>query len=102
MRSLAVATMSKPWAPLCAPAPVAAPAAGISGGSSTRPPSRRPAEMAPHRIGRLARLPVFLDLRERRAMVAGGSAACAWKAELLAAAGAIVSVYAAAPGAEML
>lgn len=63
--------------------------------------SRRPAEMSLQRIGGLARLPVFLDLRGRPAVVAGGSAAAAWKAELLAAAGAIVSVYAAEPGAEM-
>jgi uroporphyrin-III C-methyltransferase/precorrin-2 dehydrogenase/sirohydrochlorin ferrochelatase len=38
----------------------------------------------------LATLPVFLDLQGRRAIVAGGSAAAAWKAELLAAAGADV------------
>jgi uroporphyrin-III C-methyltransferase/precorrin-2 dehydrogenase/sirohydrochlorin ferrochelatase len=48
-----------------------------------------PARMAP-----LARLPVFLKLDGRRAIVAGGSAEAAWKAELLAAAGAHVEVYA--------
>jgi uroporphyrin-III C-methyltransferase/precorrin-2 dehydrogenase/sirohydrochlorin ferrochelatase len=41
----------------------------------------------------LARLPVFFDLRGKRAMVAGESAAAAWKAELLSAAGAQVDVY---------
>jgi uroporphyrin-III C-methyltransferase/precorrin-2 dehydrogenase/sirohydrochlorin ferrochelatase len=45
-------------------------------------------------MGALARLPVFLALDDRRAVLAGGSAAAAWKAELLAAAGAHVHVYA--------
>ena len=39
----------------------------------------------------LARLPVFLALDGKRAVVAGGSAAAAWKAELLSAAGARVA-----------
>ncbi|SON55912.1 Siroheme synthase [Hartmannibacter diazotrophicus] len=56
--------------------------------------SRRPAEAAPARMGPLATLPVFLGLRGQRAVVVGGSAAAAWKAELLAAAGARVEVYA--------
>jgi uroporphyrin-III C-methyltransferase/precorrin-2 dehydrogenase/sirohydrochlorin ferrochelatase len=56
--------------------------------------SRKPAEAAPQRMGALSKLPVFLDLSGRRAVVAGGSAAAAWKAELLAAAGARVEVYA--------
>jgi uroporphyrin-III C-methyltransferase/precorrin-2 dehydrogenase/sirohydrochlorin ferrochelatase len=43
----------------------------------------------------LARLPVFLALDGRRAVLAGGGAAAAWKAELLSAAGAGVDVYAA-------
>jgi uroporphyrin-III C-methyltransferase/precorrin-2 dehydrogenase/sirohydrochlorin ferrochelatase len=38
----------------------------------------------------LARLPVFLALKDKRALLAGGSAAAAWKAELLSAAGARV------------
>jgi uroporphyrin-III C-methyltransferase/precorrin-2 dehydrogenase/sirohydrochlorin ferrochelatase len=42
----------------------------------------------------LARLPVFLALDGRRAVVVGGTAAAAWKAELLSAAGARVEVYA--------
>ncbi|MGQ7793720.1 SAM-dependent methyltransferase [Faunimonas sp. B44] len=49
---------------------------------------------APARVAPLAVLPVFLDLRGRRALVAGGSDAAAWKAELLAAAGAQVLVHA--------
>src|SRR5262249_40372742 len=50
----------------------------------------------------LARLPVFYALAGKRTVVAGGSAAAAWKAELLVAAGAAVDVYAADPGDEML
>jgi len=42
----------------------------------------------------LARLPVFYALQGKRVLVAGGSAAVAWKAELLSAAGARVEVYA--------
>jgi uroporphyrin-III C-methyltransferase/precorrin-2 dehydrogenase/sirohydrochlorin ferrochelatase len=56
----------------------------------------------PARIAPLARLPVFLKLDGRRAVVAGGSPAAAWKAELLAAAGARVDVYAPDPCAELL
>ncbi|MBX9845941.1 MAG: hypothetical protein K2Z80_29470 [Xanthobacteraceae bacterium] len=50
----------------------------------------------------LSRLPVFFALNGKRAIVAGGSAAAAWKAELLSAAGAQVDVYAASPGEELL
>ncbi|MBN9263924.1 MAG: uroporphyrinogen-III C-methyltransferase, partial [Hyphomicrobium sp.] len=56
--------------------------------------SRKPSEQAPPRMAALATLPVFLSLVGKRAIVAGGSAAAAWKAELLAAAGADVHVYA--------
>jgi uroporphyrin-III C-methyltransferase / precorrin-2 dehydrogenase / sirohydrochlorin ferrochelatase len=56
----------------------------------------------PARIAPLARLPVFLKLDGRRAVVAGASAAAAWKVELLAAAGAHVDVYAPDPSAELL
>lgn len=56
--------------------------------------SRKPADVPPPRMGALAKLPVFLDLAGRRAVVAGGSPGAAWKAELLAAAGADVEVYA--------
>ncbi|SKA28187.1 siroheme synthase CysG [Consotaella salsifontis] len=56
-----------------------------------------PADGAPARpakTGPLATLPVFLDLAGREALVAGGTAAAAWKAELLAAAGAHVLLLA--------
>ena len=55
----------------------------------------------PGSIGRLAVLPVFFSLRGKRGVVAGGTAAAAWKAELLAAAGAEVHVYAEAVSEEM-
>jgi hypothetical protein len=45
-------------------------------------------------MGKLARLPVFLALDGKRAVLAGGSNAAAWKAELLSASGARVDVYA--------
>jgi uroporphyrin-III C-methyltransferase/precorrin-2 dehydrogenase/sirohydrochlorin ferrochelatase len=49
---------------------------------------------APARMEALAKLPVFWSLQGQRAIVAGGSDAAAWKAELLAACGAEVHVYA--------
>jgi uroporphyrin-III C-methyltransferase/precorrin-2 dehydrogenase/sirohydrochlorin ferrochelatase len=53
-------------------------------------------------MGDLARLPLFFAIRGRRAIIAGGNAAAAWKAELLAAAGASIEVYASGPCEEML
>ena len=64
--------------------------------------SRKPAEVAPPRLGPLAKLPVFFDLAGRRAVVVGGSASAAWKAELLASAGADVDIYAPEPAAELI
>ena len=63
--------------------------------------SRIPAEAAPPRMAPLARLPVFLALDGRRAVVAGNGAGVAWKAELISAAGAAVDVYAETPCAEL-
>jgi uroporphyrin-III C-methyltransferase/precorrin-2 dehydrogenase/sirohydrochlorin ferrochelatase len=62
---------------------------------------RQPREAAPARMGPLAKLPVFMDLAQKRVVVAGGSAGAAWKAELLAAAGADVAIYAANPSEEL-
>jgi uroporphyrin-III C-methyltransferase/precorrin-2 dehydrogenase/sirohydrochlorin ferrochelatase len=45
------------------------------------------------RIAPLASLPVFFDLKGKSVLVAGGSDGAAWKAELLAAAGAEVHVF---------
>jgi len=63
--------------------------------------TRTPVEVSPPRMQALARLPVFYALAGKRTVVAGGSAAAAWKAELLAAAGAAVDVYALEPSEEM-
>jgi uroporphyrin-III C-methyltransferase/precorrin-2 dehydrogenase/sirohydrochlorin ferrochelatase len=49
----------------------------------------------------LARLPLFFALKGKRVLIAGGSAAAAWKAELLSAAGARVEVYASDVSDEM-
>ena len=57
--------------------------------------SRLPSDRAAARMGPLSVLPVFFGLRGKGAVVAGGSDAAAWKAELLMAAGAFVHVYAA-------
>lgn len=56
--------------------------------------SRQPSDQEAARIRPLTVLPVFLDLAGKRAIVAGGSAAACWKAELLLSAGAEVHVYA--------
>ena len=56
--------------------------------------SRKPREARRGRMDRLSRLPVFLALAGKRAVLAGGSQAAAWKAELLSASGARVDVYA--------
>ncbi|MCK0196006.1 siroheme synthase CysG [Ancylobacter sp. 6x-1] len=50
----------------------------------------------------LARLPVFFALAGRRVVLAGGSDAAAWKAELLSASGAEVALYAADPCPDLL
>ncbi len=63
---------------------------------------RIPSEPRAPRMDRLARLPVFLSLEGKRALLAGGNAAAAWKAELLSAAGAHVQVFAPEPCDEML
>jgi uroporphyrin-III C-methyltransferase / precorrin-2 dehydrogenase / sirohydrochlorin ferrochelatase len=55
---------------------------------------KRPAESNPKKMRPLSKLPIFLTLVDRRAVIAGGTAAAAWKAELLASAGAEVHVYA--------
>lgn len=63
---------------------------------------RNPSEEKPGRMEPLARLPLFFALGGKRALVAGGSPAAAWKAELLSAAGANVDVCAAIPCEELL
>ncbi|MEM6383234.1 MAG: siroheme synthase CysG [Pseudomonadota bacterium] len=55
---------------------------------------RKPSNAAPTRMDPLSVLPVFLNLQNKRAVLIGGSEAAAWKAELLASAGARVDIYA--------
>jgi len=62
---------------------------------------RLPADLPLPRMDALARLPVFLALDGKRAVMAGGNAQAAWKAELLSAAGAHVEVFAEAPADEL-
>ncbi len=64
--------------------------------------ARISAASRPQRMAALSRLPVFLALDGRRAVVAGGTPAAAWKAELLSAAGASVDVYAVSASDELL
>lgn len=64
-------------------------------------PLRKPSEVEPTRLGRLAKLPVFFDLKHRRVVLVGASAGAAWKAELLAASGADVDIYSIDPSSEM-
>jgi uroporphyrin-III C-methyltransferase/precorrin-2 dehydrogenase/sirohydrochlorin ferrochelatase len=63
--------------------------------------NRLPTDIQSGRMGRLSRLPVFFALSGKRAVVAGGGQAAAWKAELLSAAGAAVDVFSAQAGEDM-
>ena len=60
-----------------------------------------PTELKSGRMSPLARLPAFFALAGKRAVVAGGGQAAAWKAELLSAAGAAVDVFAPHAGEDM-
>jgi uroporphyrin-III C-methyltransferase/precorrin-2 dehydrogenase/sirohydrochlorin ferrochelatase len=64
--------------------------------------TRAPKQIGTERIAPLSRLPAFFALSGKRAVVAGGSAAATWKAELLSAAGAQVDVFALEPSEDML
>ena len=68
-------------------------ARAANGLRAVRPSRRGPAQLSP-----LAVLPVFADLRGRPVLVAGGGEGAAWKAELLAAAGAEVRMVLAGVG----
>lgn len=57
-------------------------------------PGKAPRRRRPARVDALASLPLFFPLKGRKVVLAGGTDAAAWKAELLAAAGAEVHVYA--------
>ncbi|UUX49493.1 siroheme synthase CysG [Nisaea acidiphila] len=62
---------------------------------------RKPADRRPARMEPLSVLPIFCNLQEKPVLVAGGSEAAAWKAELLAASGAWVTVFAGMLSSEM-
>ncbi|MBB3999617.1 siroheme synthase CysG [Aureimonas pseudogalii] len=62
------------------------------------PDTETAAAARPQRVGELSVLPVFFDLKGRRVAMAGGGDGAAWKAELLAAAGALVDLYEPAEG----
>ena len=62
---------------------------------------RTPTETRLGRMEPLARLPLFFALEGRRVVLAGGSDAAAWKAELLSATGARVDVFAAGSAATL-
>lgn len=62
--------------------------------SLLRSKSFRRIRRSTNRVEDLAVLPIFYKLKGRVIVVAGGSDAAAWKAELLAASGAIVHIYA--------
>ncbi len=64
--------------------------------SDTTPqrPQRGPEITQPSRMDALATLPVFFKLKGKRAVLAGGTEPALWKAELLAASGADVEIYA--------
>ena len=61
--------------------------------SETNEP-RTPQTTRPSRMDALATLPIFFKLKGQRVVLAGGTEPALWKAELLAAAGAHVDVYA--------
>jgi uroporphyrin-III C-methyltransferase/precorrin-2 dehydrogenase/sirohydrochlorin ferrochelatase len=60
-------------------------------------PARNPEAQSAARMAPLSVLPVFLKLGGKRVVVAGGGEPAVWKAELLAAVGARVEVFAAEP-----
>ncbi len=57
-------------------------------------PNKTRKSRRPQRVGELAVLPVFFKLKQKKVVLAGGTDAAAWKAELLAASGAVVHIYA--------
>jgi len=61
----------------------------------------QPRQRRTPRMQALARLPIFLDLDGKRALLAGNGAPVAWKAELLSAAGADVAVLTEHPCEEL-
>jgi uroporphyrin-III C-methyltransferase/precorrin-2 dehydrogenase/sirohydrochlorin ferrochelatase len=62
--------------------------------TSLQPNRSRRGQSRQERMAPLATLPVFYKLHGKKVLIAGGSEAAAWKAELLAAAGAEVHIHA--------
>ncbi|MGO4706882.1 siroheme synthase CysG [Microvirga sp. 2MCAF38] len=60
-----------------------------------------PIETRSKRLATLAKLPIFLDLQGKHVVIAGDGEPVVWKAELLAAAGASVTIYVAEPEPEL-
>jgi uroporphyrin-III C-methyltransferase/precorrin-2 dehydrogenase/sirohydrochlorin ferrochelatase len=74
----------------------------VPGEDPDKSAQRQPVETAPPRIAPLPYLPLFHNLVGRKVVVAGATQGTLWKAELLAAAGAEVSVLAGdGPGAAL-
>lgn len=65
--------------------------------STDLPGARTPDTSPPTRLAQLATLPVFFKLAGKRVVLAGGGDPSVWKAELLAATGAELEVFAAEP-----
>lgn len=63
---------------------------------------REPQDTRPARIAAMPALPVFLDLKGRRVVVAGDGEGATWKAELIAASGADVYVFAPVPSPDLI
>lgn len=74
----------------------------MADGLSDDSDARHPVDGSAARMAPLARLPVFFALKGRRVVLAGGSDAAAWKAELLCAAGAQVNLFAPEPVDDLL
>jgi uroporphyrin-III C-methyltransferase/precorrin-2 dehydrogenase/sirohydrochlorin ferrochelatase len=73
----------------------------LSEGAGNHSMTRRPDEISAELMQPLETMPVFFLLKEKRVVVIGGGEASAWKADLAAAAGACVNVYAPAPCAKL-
>lgn len=65
-------------------------------------PARQPALAEPARIAELATLPIFWKLRGKRVLLVGDSEGAVWKAELLTAAGAELTITNVEEGADRL
>ena len=85
-----------------AASPCAADAARCEANVQMNSSLRTPVDAGPARLGALSKLPIFFALEGRRAVLVGGSDGAAWKAEMLAAAGAELVIVTPEPGPELL